>query len=86
MGTRIQLPGMIRLDSMYPCLFRFNYHKIVTLLITKCFEEVCIITACNQLLFKTTITKLICILHLVAYADGEAFLKFFLINSSLYST
>ena len=38
MGTRSQLRCMIQTRFHYPCLFRFNYYKIVTLIITKCFE------------------------------------------------
>ena len=51
---------------MYPCIFRFIYHKRITLMITKCFEGgsqiICIITLCNQLLVKQAVTKSICIL------------------------
>ena len=74
---------------MYPCLFRFFYHKIITLLITKCFEGgsqvLCILTVCNQLLVKETVTKSICILASSCVIDGEALLINFLINFSLYS-
>ena len=56
---------------MYPCLFRFNYHKIVTILMTNVLREVCIISYCLKRLSPNQIVSW----HLVAYADGEALLK-----------
>ena len=40
-----------------------------------------LITVCDQLLFPNRIV----FSHLVAYSDGEALLKFFLIDLSFYS-
>ena len=51
---------------MYTCIFRFICHKRLTFQITKCFDGgcqiLCIIIVCNQLLFKETVSKSICIL------------------------
>ena len=56
---------------MYPCVFRFNYHKILTLRITKCFVELPVVSHCLKTLSPNQFVSW----HLVAYADSEALLK-----------
>ena len=60
---------------MYPCLLRFNDHKIVTLLITKSFEGGmdynCKISYC----LKRQSPNQFVSWYLVVHADDEALLK-----------
>ena len=64
---------------MYPCIFRFIYHKGITLLITKCIRQVVRAYALYLYVISYCLKRLplnqFVSWHLVAYADGEALLK-----------
>ena len=74
MGKHIQLRYMIRLNSMYPCIFNLMYHKRILNVLREVVRSCALkLSPISYSLKRLSPNQFVSWL-LVAYADGEALL------------